>query len=126
MTAVFEAAARDASDRGPLAYGGFLLSEFVGLVAGALQEQACAPRSSPRPPIALLLGGAAISVIVMRFFLFTAGSLPAARLVVSGQEEVLILIALASVSFVLIAAFALAFVLNLRILMRRSERRFHA
>jgi hypothetical protein len=119
MTAVFEQTRRERRQSGWLAYTLFLLAEFAGVVRGAaLTRSMGAWQNAPLRSALPYLAGAVVSLAFLRPLLYFGRMLPLTKSRFSTQDQKLELMALAVISIVLIAGFALAFVLNLRTVAR--------
>jgi len=120
MAAVFQETCRDRREEGWLSYVLFLLTEVAGLLYGAAEARLQESHGRrTRPPVSLLLTGGAVSLILVRFSLLSARIAPVAHRLLYSDDEQLQLVVIATVSVVLIAAFSVAFVINLMMLARR-------
>lgn len=127
MTMVFEDARRERRDRGWISYLLFLVTELAGLLYGAVLAWRRGLSGKPLVSTVLpFLLGAFLSATLMRPIFYAATLRP--RVISQGhpQNDVIVLLVLAAISVVLIAAFSVAFVVNLRILMRRDRRHSRA
>lgn len=125
MTAVFEQASRDRRNRGWSAYTLFLLIEMSGLVQGAALEWSRRSRQSTRPRVLTFAAGGMISLLFMGPLLHNRVFLPGAERLrwmdAFNDDETVELLVLAATSVVLIAAFSIAFVINLRSVAHRRQ-----
>jgi hypothetical protein len=131
MTSVFEQAADDCQPRGMLAYTGFLLTEFSGLVAGAFSmwTDEYMERSRRRVSASFLislLAGAAITLFFQSFFYKHIGQYRS--VVAQAQEtphttqELMLPLIMAGGVLLFIGVFSVAFVWNMRIIGNRNGR----
>jgi hypothetical protein len=120
MRAVFQETARDRRAEGLVSYVLFLLTELAGLFYGIAEERIQNSRGRRTgPPVALLLTGGAVSVILVRVSLLLPRFAPVAQRLLDSNDQRLQLVALATGSILLVATLSLAFVLNLMIMARR-------
>ena len=120
MISVFEETRRERYRLGWPSYLRFLLTEFAGVVQGAMLARSMGVLQNARLRSALpFLAGAMVSVAFLRPLLFFARMLPPAGSRFSTRDEKFELMALAVIATVLIAGFAIAFVLNVRTIARR-------
>jgi hypothetical protein len=131
MTSVFEQAADDCQPRGFLAYTGFLLTEFIGLLAGAFATwtdeymlRSCR-RISVQFLISLLAGAAVTAFFQSGFYMGMAHT----AVIASSPETppmtpdlMLPLVVMAGGALLFIAVFSVAFVWNMRIIGNRAGR----
>jgi hypothetical protein len=131
MTSVFEQAAGDCQPRGLLAYTGFLLTEFIGLLAGAFSMWANGYLERSRRRVSAsflisLLAGAAITLFFQSFFYMgmihhKAASAPSRETPQTTPDLMLPLIMAGGV-LLFISVFSVAFVWNMRIIGNRAGR----
>lgn len=125
MVAVFEEASRERKSRGWTCYLAFLAGEVCGLVRGAAVEWSGRWYRRPSHRAFAFSAGAMISLLylgpLLRIrHLFPGGEqLGFVRRV--ADSETLELLVLAATSVVLIAAFSIAFVINLRSVAHRRQ-----
>ena len=122
MASVFEDARRDRRSQGRLPHPFFVVTEFAGLVRGAVLARSLGIlRNPPLRIIIPLLGGVVTALTFAQSYLHSRRFQTVARPHLYSQDEILKILLLAAVSIVFIAACSAAFVLNLRSIARRLE-----
>jgi hypothetical protein len=122
MAEVFEETRLDRRGLGWRSYLLFLITEFAGLVHGAVMARSMGVWQSGGARAAVpFVAGAAFSLPFLRPIFYFARYRPMMPSRLSTQDEKLELMVLAVVSVVLIAAFSAAFVLNLRSVAQRRS-----
>jgi hypothetical protein len=130
MTSVFEQAACDCQPRGLLAYGGFLSTEFFGLLAGAFatwtdEYMERSRRRLNAPFLISLLAGAAVTAFFQSGFYM---GMAHTAVIASSPEtppvtrDLMLPLIMAGGILVFIAVFSVAFVWNMRIIGNRAGR----
>jgi hypothetical protein len=122
MAAVFEESMSDQRSLGLAAYWIFLITELSGLLQGAatawgidLWQRRAIPTIFP------FLTGAIISATILRRFVSIRHSLPVVETHLYTKQEISALMAIVAISMVLLAAFSVVFVINMRTLARRQS-----
>jgi hypothetical protein len=122
MMAVFEDARLDSKSRGWLPYCTFLLAETAGILRGAALARSLGIWNNRVVSGALpFVAGGIVSVPFMRPLLYDWRRVRPIATLGYSHDEVVMLMALAAVSVLLIAAFSIAFVINMRSLAERRS-----
>jgi len=122
MAAVFEEACRDHRAQGQLAYILYLLTEFAGLIKGAVLARSLGVWQNRAVRLTIpFVAGTLISVAFLPPLLAARRFLTVANSHLNSQDDTLKLLVLATASIIVIAGCSVAFVLNLRSIARRIE-----
>jgi hypothetical protein len=122
VAAVFEESMNDRRSRGRVSYWIFLITELCGFLRGAATAWGTSLwHRRAIPTIFPFLIGAIVSATILQPFVSIRHSFPAAEPHLYTMEEISALMAIVAISVVLLAGISVAFVINMRTVVRRRQ-----